>query len=100
MKYLCAALLIVTAFCGIDGACAKETCTHTWGKGNFKTFRQVQEELRAVIGEGKIIRLSLCAGASDHYFQVTILEPSGKVVVINLAALAVRPFGNPETKGH
>ena len=91
---------MVTAFCWADAACAKETCTHTWGKGNFKTFRQVQEELQPIIGEGKIIRLSLCASVNDHYFQVTILEPTGKVVVINLAALAVRSYGNPETKGH
>ena len=86
MRYLCAALLFVTAMCCIDPARAKETCTHTWGKGDFKTFKQVQEELQERIGNGKIIRLSLCRNANDHYFQVMILEPFGKVVVIRLAA--------------
>lgn len=86
MKDLCAALVFVTAICCIGPARAKETCTHTWDKGGFKSFKQVQEELQDRIGNGKILRLSLCGNASDHYFQVTILEPSGKVVVIRLAA--------------
>ena len=86
MKYLCAALFLVTAVCCTEPASAKETCTHTWGKGDYKTFKQVQGELQERIGNGKILRFSLCGSANDHYFQVTILEPSGKVIVVHLAA--------------
>ncbi len=87
MRYLCAALLISAAICRSDPVSAREiTCTHTWGKGNFKTFRQVQEELQERLANGKILRLSLCGNANDHYFQVTILEASGKVITVHLAA--------------
>ncbi len=86
MKYLCAALILAMAASPGVAASAKETCTHTWGGGNFKTFKQVQEELQVRLGNGKILRFSLCANANDHYFQITVLEPSGKVRVVRLAA--------------
>jgi hypothetical protein len=86
MKYFWAVLIIALAFCHSGAVSAKETCTHTWGKGDFKTFKQVQDELQGRLGNGKILRLSLCGNASDHYFQVTVLDPSGKVRTLRLAA--------------
>ena len=86
MKYLRAALFLFFAVCLGTPVSAKETCTHTWAKGNFKTFKQVQDELQERVGNGKILRFSLCGNTNDRYFQVTILEPSGKVLVVHLAA--------------
>jgi hypothetical protein len=86
MKRLCAALLLSFILTRGDLVFAKETCTHTWSKGDYKSFKDVQEELQGRLGEGKIIRLSLCGSANNHYFQVTILEPSGKVLVLKVAA--------------
>jgi len=86
MKYLSAALMLAIAVCRSDAASAKDTCTHTWGKGDYKTFKQVQDELQGRLGNGKILRFSLCGNANDHYFQVTVLDPSGKVRIIHLAA--------------
>ncbi len=86
MKHLCAALLLFFALGRGDHVFAKETCAHTWAKGDFKTFKEVQGELQGRLGGGKIIRLSLCGAANNHYFQVTILEPTGKVLVLNLPA--------------
>jgi DnaJ-class molecular chaperone len=86
MKYFCAALILAMAVCGGDAASGKETCTHTWGKGDYKTFKQVQDEIQGRLGNGKILRFSLCGNANDHYFQVTVLDPSGKVRILRLAA--------------
>jgi hypothetical protein len=86
MKNLFASLLLVYAVCGGGPAAAKESCAHTWAKGNYKTFKEVQGELQGRLGDGKIIRLSLCGAVNNRYFQVTILEPSGKVLVLNIAA--------------
>ena len=86
MKYFCAALILAMAVCGSDAVSGKETCTHTWGKGDYKTFKQVQDELQGRLGSGKILRFSLCGNANDHYFQVTVLDPSGKVRILRLAA--------------
>jgi hypothetical protein len=86
MKNLYATLLIVAAVSRSDPVSAKDTCTHTWGKGNFKTFKQVQGELQQRLGNAKILRFSLCGAANEHYFQVTILEASGKVHVVTIAA--------------
>ncbi len=86
MKYFCTALILAMAVCHSGAVSAKETCTHTWGKGDFKTFKQVEDELHGRLGNGKILRFSLCGNANDHYFQVTVLEQSGKVRVLRLAA--------------
>jgi hypothetical protein len=86
MKYLCAALILAMAVCGSDAVSGKEICTYTWGKGDYKTFKQVQDELQERLGNGKILRFSLCGNANDHYFQVTVLDPSGKVRILRLAA--------------
>ncbi len=86
MKKPCAALILAIAMSVGGPVSAKETCTQAWGKGNFKSFKQVQDELQERVGNGKILRFSLCGNANDHYFQVTVLEPSGKVRVVHLAA--------------
>jgi hypothetical protein len=86
MRYFCAALILAMTVFGGDAVFGKETCTHTWGKGDYKTFKQVQDELQGRLGDGKILRFSLCGNANDHYFQVTVLDPSGKVRILRLAA--------------
>jgi hypothetical protein len=87
MKHLFASMLIVFALCCGGLAAAKESyCTQTWAKGDYKTFKEVQGELQGRLGAGKILRLSLCGPSNNRYFQVMILEPSGKVLVLNIAA--------------
>jgi hypothetical protein len=86
MKYIWASLLICNiAFCS-DFALAKETCTHAWGKGSYKTHKQVENELHSFLENAKILRFSLCVAGNDHYFQITILEAAGKVRVIRVPA--------------
>jgi hypothetical protein len=86
MKYLLAASLLPFLLPFGGGALAKEGCIQSWHKGNFKTFEQLQKELRERFMDGKILRLSLCGTDSGHYFMVTVLEASGKVRVIQLPA--------------
>lgn len=83
MRHICRALILALALGRVETAQAKETCSATWNRGDYKSFRQVQDELQ---GRGKILRISLCGAASDHYFQVTVLDPSGKVRILRLAA--------------
>jgi hypothetical protein len=86
MKHIFALLAVCCLLFRGDLAAAKETCTHAWGKGSFKSHQQLESELSAWLTHGKILRFSLCAAGSEHYFQVTILEASGKVRVIRLPA--------------
>jgi hypothetical protein len=86
MKYIWAALFATSAVFCSGPALAKETCIHAWGKGNYKTHKQLENELRGVLENAKILRFSLCGSGNDHYFQVTILEASGKVRVIRVPA--------------
>ncbi|MGO8954175.1 MAG: hypothetical protein ACLPWS_01480 [Rhodomicrobium sp.] len=86
MKYICAALLLGLIAIRGDLALAKETCTYAWGKGSYKSHKQVERELHSWLRNGKILRFSLCGSGSEHYFQVTILESAGKVRVIRVPA--------------
>lgn len=86
MKYLAAAILLsLAAFCGGD-AFAKDGCTHTWGKGKYRSFKQVQREVQERLSGSKILRFSLCSAGEVHYFLVTVLEASGKVLVMRMPA--------------
>jgi hypothetical protein len=86
MKYLWAALLICNVAFRSDFALAKETCTHAWGKGSYKTHKEVENELRSSLENAKILSFSLCGSGNDHYFQVTILGAAGKVRVVRVPA--------------
>jgi hypothetical protein len=86
MKYLRAAVLLLVSASGCGLAHARDSCTHEWGKDSYKTHRQIEEELRPMLRNGKILKFSLCTSESGHYFQVTILEQAGKVRVIRVPA--------------
>jgi hypothetical protein len=86
MTYLRAALLLCIGLLGGTPALARDSCTHEWPKDAYKTHRQLEEELPPALGEGKILKFSLCTSGAEHYFQVTILEQTGKVRVIRLPA--------------
>ncbi len=86
MKYICAAFLVWIGAPGSGFALAKDSCTHAWGKGSYKTHKEIESELRPWLKDGKILRFSLCTAGNDHYFQVTILESAGKVRVVRVPA--------------
>jgi hypothetical protein len=86
MKFPCAALLICFYALRSDPTLAKEMCKEAWGKGNYKTFKQIKSELQNRLPNAKILRLSLCGSDNNHYFQATILEAAGKVRVIQVPA--------------
>ncbi|MBT3070202.1 hypothetical protein KKP04_04880 [Rhodomicrobium sp. Az07] len=87
MKYMLAALVISIAAGGSSSVSASEAaCSASWSRGNYKTYQQIQDELRDRLRNAKILKLSLCSGASEPYFQATILNESGKVVIVRLAA--------------
>lgn len=86
MIYLFVALIACCISTNAQAASAKEGCTHTWGKGHFKTFRQVENEVHSKLGTVKIIRMALCGSAEEHYFRVTVLHPSGTVDNVQISA--------------
>ncbi|MBJ7533933.1 hypothetical protein JDN40_07440 [Rhodomicrobium vannielii ATCC 17100] len=87
MNYMLAALMLSIAAGGSPSVSASEAaCSASWTRGTYKTYQQIQDELRDRLRNAKILKLSLCATASEPYFQATILNESGKVVIVKLAA--------------
>jgi len=87
MRFFVVALAITTAVGGSVSVSASEAvCSATWTKGSYKTYQQIQDELKDRLRNAKILKLSLCGTAAEPYFQATILNESGKVVIVKLAA--------------
>ncbi len=86
MKRFCAAIFLCCLTVPANLAMAKETCAFAWGKGSFKSHKQVESELRELLSHAKILRLSLCRSGDDNYFDVTILEATGRVRTLRVPA--------------
>jgi hypothetical protein len=86
LKYIRAAFFVWIGASGSGLALAKDSCTHEWRKGSYKTHQQLENELRPWLADGKILRFALCTSGNEHYFQVTILESAGKVRVVRVPA--------------
>ena len=73
--------IMIAGYLSIASAQAgsKDGCTHTWGKGDYRSFRQIEAELHTKFGNVKILRMALCGVGGQPYFQVTVLQPSGTV---------------------
>lgn len=65
---------------------AAKGCNTTWTKGSFKSFRQIESEVRAAHGDVKILRVLLCGEGANAYFQVVVLNRSGTVQNLRIAA--------------
>jgi hypothetical protein len=86
MKLLHATILSCCLLLNWEPCQAKETCTHTWGKGPYKTYGQIQSEVRNKFGNVKILRLALCGGTGQHYFRVVVLQTPGTVKSVQIPA--------------
>jgi hypothetical protein len=80
--------LIIGALCLLAGSgpLNAAACDTAWTKGGYKTYRQVESEVRSKLGQVKILRVKLCSQGSDSYFQVVVLNASGTVQNIRVPA--------------
>ncbi len=78
------ALILIASLTGGAGDAA--SCNTTWTKGGYKSYRQVESEVRSQHGDVKILRVMLCGEGEGAYFQVVVLNPGGKVQNVRVAA--------------
>jgi len=50
-----------------------QACTSSWSKSGYKSYSQVQREVRAQLGDARIVRIELCGSGASAYFRVIAL---------------------------
>ena len=65
---------------------AAQTCAPNWSTNEYKSFGDLQDEVKRRYGEVRILRVALCDMGGNPYFQVVILSDHGEVRRIQVGA--------------
>lgn len=61
-------------------------CRPNWTAKKYKSFDNVQTEVRKRYGEVRILRVALCGEGTTAYFQIVILSGQGQVSRVQITA--------------
>lgn len=89
MRKLAHTLLLsaVGAFAvGATEPAAQNNCAPNWTATEYKSFGDVQNEIKKQYGDVRILRVALCGEGGKAYFQVIIISGQGEVRRVQLAA--------------
>jgi hypothetical protein len=53
-----------------------QACTSSWSKSGYKSYSQVKREVRARLGDARIVRVELCGSGASAFFRVIALTGS------------------------
>jgi hypothetical protein len=79
-------LVFLAAFPAMGQTAAPE-CAANWSTSEYKSFGDLQSEVKKRYGEVRILRVALCNPGDNPYFQVVIISGHGEVRRIQLAAV-------------
>jgi len=63
-----------------------QECAANWSPKDYKSFIDLQGEVRKRFGEVRILRVALCDQGGNAYFQVVIISGHGEVRRVQVAA--------------
>ena len=79
-------LAFATLFAGVVQSAAQTNCVRNWTANEYKSFGDIQNEIKTQYGEVRILRVALCDQGANAYFLVVIISGEGEVRRIQLAA--------------
>lgn len=79
-------LFVFLAASPLTGRAAAQECAANWSTSDYKSFGDLQEEVRKRYGEVRILRVALCNPGDNPYFQVVIISGHGEVRRVQVAA--------------
>jgi hypothetical protein len=84
---LCLAAGLAICPVGAHKAAAQDVCAPNWTAAQYKSFGDIQTEIKKLFGQVRILRVALCGEGGTAYFQVVIISGQGEVrrVQINAA---------------
>jgi hypothetical protein len=65
---------------------SKNPCSTSWTAKDYKTFRNIQSEVKSSFGDGRILRVFLCKEGKEAYFRVLFISGEGAVSRIRISA--------------
>lgn len=68
------------------GAAAQDGCAPNWTANQYKSFGDLQSEIKKQFGEVRILRVALCGEGGNAYFQIVIISGQGEVRRVQIAA--------------
>jgi hypothetical protein len=80
------ALILAGVLLARGASAADAPCRSTWAPGEYKSYGQVQNELRERQPTAHVLRIALCGEGEDAYFQVLILDDGNHVSTIQVEA--------------
>jgi hypothetical protein len=69
-----------------QGPVEAEQCASNWSTNEYKSFGDVQTEVKKRYGEVRILRVALCDSGGTAYFQVIIISGQGEVRRVQVGA--------------
>jgi uncharacterized membrane protein YkoI len=73
-------------FVGAPSARAQTTCAPNWTANQYKSFSDIQNEVKKQFGDVRILRVALCVEGGNAYFQIVIISGQGEVRRVKIAA--------------
>jgi hypothetical protein len=93
MKKLAQKMLLVGLVAGLAAspagalrAAAQDSCAPNWTTAQYKSFGDIQIEIKKQFGEVRILRVALCGEGGAAYFQIVIISGQGEVRRVQIAA--------------
>ncbi len=71
---------------GISDSPAQNSCAPNWTANQYKSFGDIQTEIRKQYGDVRILRVALCGEGGKAYFQIIIISGQGEVRRVQLGA--------------
>ena len=69
-----------------SGPVAAQQCASSWSPNAYRSFGDVQTEVKKRFGEVRILRVALCDAGGAAYFQVIIISGQGEVRRVQVGA--------------
>jgi hypothetical protein len=83
-KILSMSLLLIAAL--PLGPVSAQQCAANWSPSEYKSFGDLQNEVKKRYGEVRILRVALCDQGGKPYFQVVIISGQGEVRRVQVTA--------------
>jgi hypothetical protein len=79
-------LLVFWWAASVTGEAAQQECAANWSTSEYKSFGDLQNEVKKRYGEVRILRVALCNPGDKPYFQVVIISDHGEVRRVQVGA--------------
>ena len=88
MKRFTKTLILLVFWCAasVTGEAAQQECASNWSTSEYKSFGDLQNEVKKRYGEVRILRVALCNPGDKPYFQVVIISDHGEVRRVQVGA--------------